>query len=94
MKKALAGLAVLSLLFVIGCPAGGDTAELEEKVKVQQEKITELEKQVEMLTMERDSLATVITEMEQGSSGQTGGTTGGQTGGTTPPPGKPPRTGR
>ena len=90
MKKTLAVLAVLSLLFVIGCPQGTKTAELQAQVQQQQDSILVLEKQVQTLTAGRDSLMKVIAEMQ--GTGGTQKTPG--TGGTTPPPGKPPRTGR
>jgi len=90
----LAAVAVLSLLFVIGCPQGTKTAELEAQVQQQQETITGMETQIQTLTAERDSLMKVITEMQaKGGTQKTPGT-GGSTGGTQPPPGKPPRTGR
>ena len=98
VRKALTAVAVLSLLFVIGCPMGGDTAALDEKIENQTEKITELEGTIEGLTAEKDSLMKVIEEMGAKSGGSSGGSkpprTGGSGGGQTGGGGKPPRTGR
>lgn len=92
MRKAAVALSVIALLFVVaGCPGQQKVADLEKQVADQQMKLTELEGQVQKLTAERDSLAKLVTEMEQTKPGRkaVGGSTGGGE-----PSGKPARTGR
>jgi outer membrane murein-binding lipoprotein Lpp len=98
VKKAAVGLAVVALLFVVaGCPGQQKVADLEKQVADHQMKITELEGQVQTLTVARDSLQKLVTEMAQPEQGKpprkgSGGSTGGGTGGGET--GKPERTGR
>ena len=64
MRKAVAGFAVVALLLVVaGCPGGPKVKDLEAQVGDLQQKITELEGQVVVLTAERDSLQGVIDKL-------------------------------
>ena len=92
MRKALATFAVIALLFVVaGCPGASKVKDLQAQVAAQQQQITDMQGQVQKLTMERDSLAKVITDMAAKTTG--GKTTGGKTTGGKQT-GKPPRTGQ
>jgi len=89
---------VIALLFVVaGCPGQQKVADLEKQVSDQQMKLTELEGQVQKLTAERDSLAKLVTELQQTGKPPRkagGGGSGGSTGGGGDQSGKPSRTGR
>lgn len=88
--KALTAIAVVTLLFVVGCPGGQKTADLQAQVEKQEQQITQLQSQVNQLTMERDSLQMLVDELsagkgtkatpgapgEEGKKSKTGGTTG------------------
>lgn len=98
MRKAAVALSVIALLFVVaGCPGQQKVADLEKQVSDQQMKLTELEGQVQKLTAERDSLAKLVTELQQTGKPPRkagGGGSGGSTGGGGDQSGKPSRTGR
>ena len=94
---AASALAVALVIVVAGCPGGQKVSDLEAQAQEQMQKIAELEGQVQMLTMERDSLQMLVDEKDGGEKpASTGGGSGKQITPTkkTGEPGKPPRTGR
>ena len=97
MRIAAASALALALVIVMaGCPGGQKVSDLEAQVQDQQQKIAELEGQVQMLTMERDSLQTLVGAKTGDKPAQSGGEPGKQITPTkkTGEPGKPPREGR
>jgi len=86
VRKLVAAVAILAVVFMVGCQDTKKVTELQGTVDTQMQKITELEGQVQKLTVERDSLAKVIIDMTAKTGGKTTGkttgkATGGQTGG-------------
>lgn len=63
MRRVLAAVAVVAILFAIGCQDTKKLTALQGQVDQQQQQITQLTSQVGMLTAERDSLQKVLTDM-------------------------------
>jgi len=84
MKRLIAAMAILAVVFVMGCQDTKKVTELQGQVDKYMQQITELEGQVGTLTMERDSLQNVVTEM----AAKVPAAKGGSTGGTKPPTAK------
>lgn len=64
MRKVVAGFAVIALLLVVaGCPNPQQITDLQKQVADAQMQITELEGTMQRLTVERDSLQTLVTEL-------------------------------
>ena len=97
MRRLIAALAILAVVFVIGCQDTKKVTELQGQVDKLTQQITEMENQVVVkLTAERDSLQKIVTDFVAKGGKITTPGTGGKTGGTTTPPpsGKPPKVGR
>lgn len=96
MKKILAAVALVAIVALVGCQDTKKVTELQGQLDQANQKLTELETNVQTLTAERDSLQTVIGDMMAKTPAKPPRTGSGtkQPGGTTQPAGKPPRTGR
>jgi len=103
VRKVIAALAILAVVFVVGCQDTKKVTELQGQVDRQTQQITAFQGQITQLTAERDSLQKIITDaMAKGGKIQMPGAQqpGTKTGGTTPPTGgkkssgKPPKVGR
>ena len=95
VKKLIAAAAILAVVFVLGCQDTKKVTELQGKVDTMTQQITDMTGQVAKLTVERDSLVKVVTDLTAKLPQPKGGKTTGGTTGTKPPANtKPPRTGR
>jgi outer membrane murein-binding lipoprotein Lpp len=91
VKRLIAAMAILAVVFVMGCQDTKKVTELQGQVDTQKQQITEYEGQVAKLTVERDSLQKIVTDAAakaEAKGGKSGGKTGGKTSGgrtVTPP---------
>lgn len=76
MKRLIAAMAILAVVFVMGCQDTKKVTELQGQVDKYMQQITELEGQVTVLTAEKDSLVKVIDEMIAKTPAAKGGKTG------------------
>jgi len=63
VRKLVAALAVLAVVFVVGCQDTKKVTELQGQIDKANQQITELQTQLQTVTMEKDSLVKVIADM-------------------------------
>jgi outer membrane murein-binding lipoprotein Lpp len=92
VKRLIASAAILAVVFVLGCQDTKKVTELQGKVDTMTQQITDMTGQVAKLTVERDSLVKVVTDLTAKLPPVKGGKA---IGGTKPPASaKPPKVGR
>lgn len=64
MRVAVAALALLAVVFVVGCQDTKKVTELQGQLDKANQQISDLETQVQTLTATKDSLVKVIADME------------------------------
>jgi len=96
VRKLIAAMAILAVVFVVGCQDTKKVTEIQGQLDKANQQITDLQTQLTTITAEKDSLSKVITDMAaakgaakggglQGGTKKSGGGTGG---GTLKPPTK------
>ena len=94
MRKLIAAMAILAVVFVVGCQDTKKVTEIQGQLDKANQQITDLQTQLTTVTAEKESLGKVITDMAaakggtlKGGTKKSGGGTGGG-GGTLKPPTK------
>ncbi len=85
VRKLIAAAAILAVVLVVGCQDTKKVTELQGQVDKMNQQITDLNGTVAKLTIERDSLGKVVTDLMAKMPAKGGKTTGG---GTVKPPTK------
>jgi outer membrane murein-binding lipoprotein Lpp len=75
VRKLIAAAAILAVVFVLGCQDTKKVTELQGQVDTMKQQITDLTAQVAKVTMERDSVIKLVTDLQAKMPAPKGGTT-------------------